>query len=183
MSFLTDNQFIKIIGPIITSNLITDGYSDVSLKQANQPTQQGINTNPTVYLYKVNSLPVGFRGRLDAWDSMSETMIHTEGQYMESTWQISAFVTQNPAITTLYTASDLVTEISYILQYESTITILSSNGIGIYKIGEIINPYFVNDQDQFYANPSFTFTVSYRNTKTNIIPIITQPVELDLYSV
>ena len=44
MSTLTDNQIIQIFLPIINNALVVDGYTGVTVKQANQPTMQGIDT-------------------------------------------------------------------------------------------------------------------------------------------
>ena len=100
-------------------------------------------------------------------------MVHTETQYIESTWQMQALVLQNPATPNQYTASDLVNEVASIMQSDSTRTILNNNGIGILRVGDLINPYFVDDHDNFEASPSFDFVLIYQNTRTSINPIIT----------
>ena len=163
MSTLTDNQIIQIFLPIINNALVVDGYTGVTVKQANQPTMQGIDTNKRY----------GWLGRNDVWDTMSSQMVHTETQYIESTWQMQALVLQNPATPNQYTASDLVNEVASIMQSDSTRTILNNNGIGILRVGDLINPYFVDDHDNFEASPSFDFVLIYQNTRTSINPIIT----------
>ena len=99
---MTDNQLIQLFLPIINAGLTADGFTGVQVKQANQPTQQGINTAPTVYFYKVNGKRYGFLGRWDAWNTNTSTMVHNENQYMESTFQISALVLQSPASSFIY---------------------------------------------------------------------------------
>jgi len=173
MTNIYDNTLIQTFLPIINSNLITDGYTTVSVKQANQPTMQGINTNPTVYFYKVHSNRYGFLGRNDAWDSVSSTMIHSESQYFESTWQFQALYLQNPSTPDQFTASDLIQEISDILQSDSTRTTLNNSNIGILRITDIVNPYFVDDRDNYEAIPSFDIVFQYQNIRTSVDPSFT----------
>ena len=170
---LTDNDLIRIFLPIIQDGLTADGFKKVTVKQGNQPTQQGINTLPTVYFYKLFDKRYGFLRRDDTWDSINEIMVHTETQQYETTFQIEALVLQNPKNTNLYTASDLVNEVASIMQSDSTRGILSSNDIGILRITDIRNPYFKDDRDQFEASPSFDFVLTYAQTRVTTSPVIT----------
>ena len=174
LSTYTDNQIIKIFLPIINAALIVDGFTTVVVKQNNQPTMQGANTVPTVYFFKVANKRYGFLGRNDSWNTITSKMDHSESQYIESTWQMQALVLQNPAVTDLFTASDLINEISSIMQSDSTRDILNANNIGILRVTDIINPYFRDDRDNFEAVPSFDFTLVYQDVRTSINPIISQ---------
>ena len=166
-----DNQLIQIFLPIIQNGLVSDGFNNVIVKQSNQPTQQGINTSPTVYFFKVSSKRYGFLGRYDKWTNSQ--MTHTEVQYMEATFQVSALVLQYPTTPNQYTASDLVYEVSSIMQSDNTRDILNNSGIGILRITDLLNPYFLDDRDQFEASPSFDFVLTYENKRQSISPIIT----------
>lgn len=169
---MNDNQIIQIFLPIINAGLIADGFTGVVVKQANQPTQQGTNTPPTVYFFKVANKRFGFLGQNDAWNADTNTMVNTETQYIEATWQMQSLVLQNPATPNQYTASDLINDVASIMQSANTQAILNSNNIGILRITDIINPYFVDDHDNFEAAPSFDFTLVYENVRTNPDPII-----------
>jgi len=174
MANQTDNSLIQIFLPIINAELVVDGFTGVSVKQSNQPTMQGINTNPTVYFFKVASKRYGYLGRLDVWDPISSTMVHSESQFYESTWQMSALVLQYPATPNAYTAADLVTEVSSIMQSDKTRDILNESGIGILRIRELTNPYFADDRDNFEASPTFDFTLVYENIRLGVNPIISE---------
>jgi hypothetical protein len=178
---MTDNQVILIFRTIILQGLVDAGLTNVAVKQSNQPTQQGINTNPTVYFFKVSNRRYGFLGRYSTWTNSA--MQHKEIQYIESTFQIAALVLQNPKIPTAPTASDLINVVADIMQSEQTCTILNSSGIGILRVTEIRNPYFVDDRDQFEAIPSFDFTLVYENDRVSIDPIITAPIVLNIHGV
>jgi|SRR5690242_16508715 len=173
---MIDNGLIQLFLPIIQAGLITDGFTGVTVKQANQPTQQGIPTTPTVYFYEVFKKRYGWLGRFDKY--VSGALQHTESQYMETTFQISALVLQNPLVIS-YTASDLVDEVASIMQSDNTRSILNASGVGILRISDIRNPYFKDDRDQFEASPSFDFVLTYQNQRVSTVPAITPPVELD----
>lgn len=168
---MTDNQLIQLFLPIIQNGLIADGFNGITVKQSNQPTQQGIPTSPILYFYKLASKRYGFLGRHDKW--VINSMIHTESQYMETTFRISSLVLQYPITPNQYTASDLIYEVSSIMQSDSTRDILNKSNIGILRVVNLPNPYFVDDRDQFEASPSFDFTLTYQNFRNSINPIIT----------
>lgn len=174
MSNQTDNSLIQIFLPVINAGLIADGFSGVVVKQSNQPTMQGIPTNPTIYFFKTGNKRYGYLGRLDVWDSMAVDMVHTESQYYESTWQVSALVLQSPATPNQYTASDLVNEVASIMQSDNTRDILNGSGIGILRVMDVLNPYFVDDRDNFEASPSFDFVLTYENIRSGTSPIISK---------
>lgn len=170
MATKKDNEIIQIFLPIIQTGLINDGFTGVTVKQANQPTQQGIPATPTVYFFKVSNKRFGFLGRFDEW--MNPTMVHHEKQYMEITFQVMALVLQYPITPNQYTASDLVNEVASIMQSDNTVTILNNNEIGILRVQEVSNPYFVDDRDQFEASPTFDFTLVYQDDRSSTVPII-----------
>jgi hypothetical protein len=180
---MTDNQLIQLFLPIIQAGLIADGYVDVITKQANQPTQQGINSGPTVYFYKVSNKRYGFLGRWDKWNSLSNTMVHTEAQYYETTFQVSALVRQYPITPDQYTASDLVNEVASIMQSDNTRAILNAAGVGILRVTDISNPYFVDDHDNFEAVPSFDFVLTSQSFRTSTDPKIALPIQLNIQGV
>ena len=173
MSNTYDNTLIQLFLPIINAGLQNDAFFNVVVKQANQPTMQGINTNPTVYFFKVGSKRYGFLGRNDAWNTVSSQMVHTESQYFESTWQMQALYLQDPSTPNQFTASDLIQEISDILQSDYARQTLNNAGVGILRITDIVNPYFTDDRDNFEAIPSFDITFTYQNFRTSIDPSFT----------
>lgn len=180
---MTDNGLIQLFLPLIKAGLIADGFLNVVTVAANQPTQQGINRGPTVYFYKIDNRPIGYPKWIDVWDEENSQMVHTESQYMECTFQVSALVLQNPTTPNAYTASDLVNEVRAILQSQNTVVTLNNSGVGILRIAMVTNVYFPDDRDQFEAHPSFEFTLKYLDDRVSTSPIITLPVEFDLVAV
>jgi len=169
---ITDNDLIRVFLPILQTGVIAAGYTNVLVKQANQPTQQGINTSPTVYFFKVSNKRYGFLRRDDVWDPLSSVMVHTEAQVIEATFQCYALVLQNPRTPYGYTASDLINEVAAIVQSDSARATLIAQNIGILRVLNLTNPYFKDDRDQFEASPSFDFTLTYEQDRVSETPVL-----------
>ena len=169
---MLDNDLIRLFLPIISNGLAAYGYEGVVTKQSNQPTQQGVNVGPTVYFYKVGDHRYGWLRRASQWDPIAGTMTHTEMQMYETKFSLSALVTANPKITNTFTASDLVNSCAAILQSDMTLEIFAAANVGILRIEEISNPYFTDDRDQFEAAPAFDFTLTHRQTRVTVDPVI-----------
>jgi hypothetical protein len=174
----TDNQIIQIFLPILKAGLTSYGFENVPVVQANQPTMEGINTEPTVYFYKVANVFHGFPGWQDNWDG--ESMKHLDEQQILATFKIFALVLQFPSTPNQYTASDLVNAAASVFQSQNTVAQLKKSGIGILKISNIDNPYFADDRDQYEATPSFDFILSYKNSRILTESIVQLPVGLDI---
>ena len=169
---MTDNQIIQAFLPIINAGLIADGYTGVIVKQAYQPTQQGIQSAPTIYFYKLSDKRYGFLKRYDRWNTNTRQDDHVENQVYETTFQFSALVLQTPPNPSAYTASDLVNEVAAILMSDNARTAMFSAGLQMLRIQEIRNPYFVDDHDQFEASPSFDLVITHNQTRKSNNPVI-----------
>lgn len=110
------------------------------------------------------------------------SMVHTETQNYETTFQLSALATQNPATPSQYTASDLVNLCAYILQSNTAIATFEAQNVGILRVTEVRNPYFMDDRDQWEASPSFDFTLTHQQAITTSTPIVSD-FTLDMYRV
>jgi E217 gateway protein gp29 len=179
---MTENELIRLFLPIINAGLVADGFSGVTVKQSNQPTLQGANTNPTVYFYKLFDKRYGFLRRDSAWNASTQVMTHTETQMYETSFQVGAMVSQDPNTPDQYTASDLVNEVSAIMQSDATRGTLVASNVGILRVTEVRNPYFQDDHDKFEAFPSFDFTLTHRQTRVGTDPVV-ESVEFGIYRV
>lgn len=169
---MKDNDLIRTFLPILTTQLPLYGYAGVQVKQTNQPTQQGVNTTPTVYFYKVSDRRYGFLRRYSEWDTVTSTETHLEDQWYETKFQLSSLVLQNPKTPNEYTASDLVNSCAAILQSDSSRETLASKDVGILRISDVSNPYFSDDRDQYEASPAFEFILTHRQTRVTTEPVI-----------
>ena len=174
----TDNVLIAQIISILNNGfaaLSTQVPTAPIVQQSYQPTQQGANSLPTIYLYKIGDNRLGNPYRESVWDTVNLVENYTELQQYETTFQLSAWVTQTPSSTGL-TASDYINYAAYIMQSLGTVSTLESNGFGIYRIGQIRNQSFSNDFDRFQFAPSFDFTVTHQQIISTTTPIISETI-------
>jgi len=169
---MTDNDLIRIIITLIIYKLPSYGYNDVTVKQSQQPTLQGANTNPTIYFYKLFDRRYGWTKRESKWDPDELTMTNTESQMYETTFQMGGMVRQIPSNPYGHTASDLVNTVAAIMQNDQTLLALAGHNLGILRVTDVRNPYFKDDRDQFAAFPSFDFTITHRQTRVTVESVI-----------
>lgn len=110
------------------------------------------------------------------------TMLHTETCQYETTFQISALSTQNPASTTQKTAADLVNYAAYVLQSAVAVQTFEDDGVGILDVKDVRNTPFKDDRDQFEYGPSFDFVMTHKQTIIASTPVL-QSEEIQILSV
>jgi hypothetical protein len=169
---MRDNALIRLIRETIIAQEAIAGIPGTPIAQAFQPTQQGVKKVPTAYIYKVGDRRRGYPERTEFWDEDEEEMIHTESQWYETTFQISALSIQDPADTDQLTASDIVNQIAYIMQSETTVDALQAQGVGVLKVNDVDNPYFTDDKDRNEAAPSFDVVVTHKQIVTTVSPVL-----------
>jgi len=108
--------------------------------------------------------------------------VTVEEQVYESTFQVSALATQDPANPNQLTASDIVNYGAYIMQSGVTVAAIEAQGVGILKIGDIRNPYFTDDRQRYEASPSFDFTLTHKQVIISAPPILSGET-FNIYSV
>lgn len=171
---MLDNRLIALIISTVVAGEATAGIPGTPIKQAFQPTLQGANSGPTAYLYKVGDRRVGFPYRADVWDQAHGVMVHTELQQYETTFQFSALATQDPNTPAQYTASDILNLVASILQSTASIAAFEAQGVGILRVTDVRNPYFLDDRQRNEACPSFDATFAHKQVVTSTSPIITE---------
>jgi len=91
---MNDNSIIKVLRDVLLAGLAANGQASVAVQQAYQSTQQGANTDPSVYFFKVSDNRYGFVERDYSYGTLNSTL--TESQLYISTFQIEAWVRQVP---------------------------------------------------------------------------------------
>ncbi len=171
---MLDNQIIPLLIDAIIAGESAANIAGTPVKQAFQPTSQGVNSQPTAYLYKIGDQRVGYVARADKWDAVNSVMVHTETQQYTTTFQISALAQQNPATPTQYTASDILNLIASILQSSVTIATLEAQDVGVLHIGEVRNPYFLDDFQRNEASPSMDVVLAHKQVIVTQTPIVSE---------
>lgn len=172
---MNDNALFRLIIATLGAGMTAAG-STIAIQQSYQPTQQGVKTAPCLYIHKVGDRRAGWPARTDVYDSDTDDMVHTEIEQYETTFQISSLATQNPADTSAKTASDWLNLAAYVLQSNNTVNTFEAQGVGIYSVKEVRNPYFVDDRDQNEASPNFDFTLTHKQIIVTRVPIVTKSV-------
>lgn len=170
---MRDNLLFKNVIEILRAGMDAQGFQNVKIKQSFQPRNQGANTDPTLYIHKLGDHRYGFLQRTDIWDAETESIIHKETQIYESMFQITALSIQDPALwETQPTASDIANAAAAVMQSDRTVSALFEEGISIYRITDVRNPYFVDDRVRFEASPFFDFTLQHEQVIISTTPIV-----------
>lgn len=176
-----DNQLFSALIAIINAGLPAWSIT-ATVKQSMQPTTQGVPPGPTVFIFKIGDRRYGSKKVVDAWNEDLQQQEQTETQQYETTFQISALAIQDPSNVDSLTASDIVNSVAAIMNSDSTIQTLEADGMGIYRITDVRNPYFQDDKGNNEASPSFDFTITHKQVSVTVIPTA-DPVSIQIYPV
>lgn len=169
---MTDNAMIALLLTLLRDGLAAAGVLGVKVKQSYQPTQQGAESGPAVYLHKIGDVPRGAASVAERWDAVSQAQIRIEAQEFETTWQIDALTPQDPANVTALTATDVVNAAVMIMQSRAVRELLTSNGLGILRIVNVRAPFVTDDSDRQASAPNFEFTITHTRTLRTPVPVV-----------
>lgn len=155
---------------LVRAALLAELPVGVAVEQKQQPTTNGVNSGPTVFMEAiVPARRVGWLGRKDS----GTTMLHQETQWLETTLQVSALAWRDPE-SEEPTAADLCRMAADILQGDAGLALLGAHRVRPLRIGEMRVVYFTNDRDQFEANPSFDVVLSHMQIREGATPPVTE---------
>lgn len=153
---MRDMELFGLVFGLLAQEAPKRGLAGMEFTQRYQPTQQGINTGPTIYAFKVGpARRYGYRGvkqipDLDAPNGMKRI----ETQAMETTLQFSVVQPIATAMNDL-THSDRLNAVAGVMQSPDFQKLLIVNGASILRITEVRTPQVINDYSQWEENPSF----------------------------
>jgi len=179
---MLDNVLIPLIISTLVAGEATMGIAGTPIAAAFQPTQQGVNTQQTIFIFKVADHRYGSLLREDIWDAEKNQMTHIESQQYETTFQISTLATQNPKNQTQYTAADIANYCAAILQSSVALATFQAAGVGIERITEVRNPNFSDDRARNEYNPSFDVVMTHKQVIITTTPIISA-FEFNVYEI
>lgn len=143
-----------------------------------QPTTQGHATAPTIYFQHLFDNRVGRpKVRLE-WNESTHQFDEIEDAYVESNYQISAVAPTTSAVSAS-TSFDLASNAVAVLQSQKFIRQLAGIGMGIQRVSQVRNPYFVDDNKRNVPMPSFDIVFSHNRILVNGVPEI-KSVDVDL---
>lgn len=179
---MIDSALQTLIEQIVSNGLIAAGVTSVKVRQAYQPIQVGVPKGALVAFFKVTDHRYGWVQRRSYVDPDTQIMMLKTVQQCETTFQMQALVPLKSEPPTQMTASDLINAVAAIMQDNDTLAILKQNDVGIYRIIDVRNPYFIDDRDQNEACPSFDFTLTHKQTIIKQTPAV-QSVKSGIYRI
>ncbi len=170
---MLENQLYALLISILNEGAAAAGLpSNLQVMQAYQPTQQGAATSPTFYIHKMGDKRYGYPQRKEVWNQTTNNFDHHEIQQYETTFQIAALATPNPADVNALTVGDMLNLGAHVLQSDATVAILEAAGLGIYRVQLIPNSFFTDDRERFEAAPSLEFTVTHKQDILSKTPVV-----------
>lgn len=150
---------------LVRAALLAELPAGVQVLQKNNSVTVGVASGPTIYMETV--IP----GRRVGWLSRQERLKldlsafdHEELQWFETTLQISALarlVDGQPS------ASDYAQMAADILQGDAGMAIMAALRVRPLRVTDSRTVYFINDSQQYQANPSFDIVLSYVRIRTS----------------
>ncbi|MCP4832233.1 MAG: hypothetical protein GY886_08495 [Gammaproteobacteria bacterium] len=181
MRLLNDSEVFTIVRQILLDGFAAGGFTDtLQVKQKYQPQLGGMPLEPTIYLYKLTGSNYGFSHTKGIRNTDDFTGITT--QMKTPSFQVSALAHVDPNEDNPLSPSDYVEFAAAILNMPNTLLVLKNNGIGIERVKEIRDSYFLDDKDLYEQSPSFDFVLSYQKEYTSTIPKVDHIVG-DIYPV
>lgn len=170
---MNDLQLFILLKATMAAGLTRAGVAGVEVKQNFQPIQQGPNTAPTIYLFKIGDRRYGSPRRAYVPNAAPALMDRTETQQMETTFQATALaVMGGPNDFNQLTASDLANTVAAIMQSDEGQAQLWAAGVGILRVTDVRNPPFTNDRKQFEFSPSFDFVLTHKRSLVSVAPAV-----------
>lgn len=166
---MNDNALIAAFGTQLETSITSAGWNYVVV-QKDQPTQEGAPSGPTVFLEKLFDHDYGFPSVSNAYDSVNNIYTQTEKQIVETTFQISALVPQNPNDLSIPTAADVVKQVKLWIQSRVSIAALYDLNIAMLRVTDIRTNWFDDDSEQFENHPNFDIIVQHEDSITMVVP-------------
>lgn len=171
---MLDNALIDLLATRLEAAASAGGWKDSTgaaygVSQKQQPTQQGIPTDPQIFFEKLFDVGFGFPQVQHVYDSETDTMAEVETQLTETTFQISALVRQDPTDLSIPTASDVANFVRGFMLARATIRAWKAQGVSVLRVTTVRNDYLEDDRHQNEATPSFDLVLTHSRVINNAI--------------
>lgn len=166
---MTDNQLAILFRAQLLAGMARHGYATLPVIASYQPTTEGRATKAALYFFPLLERRYGWQGRKRLVGQ--ETITTTETQIIESAFQVFALAPQDPTNLSLPTAKDLVNSAAMVCNSQVFSQAMNRQGVGVQRITQVRNPFFVNDQGQFEPSPSFDVTLSHKRQISEVTPV------------
>ena len=168
---MTDNALAILFRAQLRAGLSRAGYAALPVVASYQPTTQGRVNGPAIYFHPISDTRYGWQWRKRKYNPLTGRIDTTEAQIIESAFQVYALAEQDPSNLELPTAKDFTNIAAMICNSENFMQSMRANGAGILRVTQIRSPFFVNDEGQFEASPSFDITISHPRQLQEVTPV------------
>ena len=175
----TDNELFAMMIPYLRQEMTAKNIP-CRIVQAYQPTLQSIGDDKAdgngaqVFLFKKSTKRYGWKKVKPTYlpnQPIDEEFEMTYSQKMEATFGAQALVRQNPADLTSLTASDVLYEISEILQSPECISFFNDQReVGILRVVDLPQTYIIDDKDQYESVPNLEFVLTHTRVSVRRAP-------------
>jgi hypothetical protein len=165
---MLDNQLIDLLATQLETASAAAGWNYMVI-QKDQPTQQGVPTAPTIFFEKLFDSPHGWPIDSYVYQSAAGNFTETETQMVNTTFQISALVIQDPSNLALPTASDVANFMQQYLSARWSINYFMAQDVGLLRVTSIRNPAFNDDRTLYEYTPNFDITLTHSRAVSGMV--------------
>lgn len=167
---MNDKQIYAGLITVIDEGLKANAINNVCVLRGYQPLPQGRLSKPSITLVKLFDRRIGHPHKSNIYDKDNDVFEHQEITLLESTFQISAFLTENPADEAGLTASDLCNTVARILSHDDALVALAKIGLRPVSFSPIRQNQFENEKGVYELNPSFDLVLTHQFVTKTVIP-------------
>lgn len=169
---MRDNALITLINKNIKIGMKARGFENIHTWQLNQPAQQGLSSDPVLYLHKVIDNRVGSPGHLEQYDEINSVMKRVTTEIILSTYQITGTIYYDAEDPNAITAADIVKAAASVMQTPEFQKALIDAGVNILRIGDVNTIEVSNDETGWEKRPVFDFLVNHKDITIIEIPTL-----------
>lgn len=155
---------------LVRSTLLAELPAGVEVLQKNNPVSVGASSTPTIYLeVVVPARRYGWLSRKERLQLGLDAFEHEELQWVSTTLQISGLARLEDGQPS---ASDYCDMAADILQGDAGLRALAIERVRPLRVDTSRTVHFVNDSDQFEANPSFDIVLNHVRIRRSTTPAV-----------
>lgn len=153
---------------LVRAALLAELPAGVKVLQKDNPVTVGVPTDPTVFMETIiPAQRVGWLSRQEKLKLDLSEFEHEELQWLETTLQISALARLEDGQPS---AADYASMAADILQGDAGMAVLAAQRVRPLRVTTSRTVFFVNDAQQYEANPSFDIVLSHVQIRTSTTP-------------
>ncbi len=169
---MRDVDLIDLLATRIEVGLASAGLLNVPVLKKTMPNQQGMPTGDVVYFQKLFSHVYGSPMYSTIYNQLADNFTERESQLYVTHFQITAIFPEIPGNVEKQTSSDVASYLQRYLASRASLRYYKEKKVAIYRITDVRDPSFNDDQNQFEIYSNFDIQVIHIGSFDNVIPAI-----------